>query len=57
VIDTESFLLDIEGQYLIFARTEGTVSADKLVSLYHFNDAMLVTLFCVPDIDFDHGVE
>jgi hypothetical protein len=57
VIDTESFLSDAEGQYSISARTEGTMSADKLVSPHHFDDAMLVTPFCVPDTDFDHGVE
>jgi hypothetical protein len=57
VIDMESFPSDIEGQSSISARTGGTASADKLVSSHHFDDAMLVTSFCVPDTDFDHGVE
>ena len=57
VIAAEGLPSNVEGQSAISARTGGTASAEKLVSPYYFDDAMLVTPFCVPDTEFDHGVE
>lgn len=56
VIAIESLPSTIEGQSATSAHTGGTASADKLVSPHYFEDAMLVTPFCVPDGNFDHSV-
>ena len=56
-IDVKSLPLDMEGQPTMPAHMEGIASADKLVSPHYFEDAMLVTPFCVPDANFDYDVE
>lgn len=56
-IDVRGLLLDIEGQPTMPAHMGGIALADKLVSSHHFEEAMLVTPFCVPDANFDHDVE
>jgi hypothetical protein len=57
VIAIESLPSSVEGQSATSAYTGGAASADKLVSPHYFEDAMLVTPFCVPDGNFDHDVE
>jgi hypothetical protein len=57
VIAVESSPSDIERQSATSPSTGGTASTDKLVSPHHFDDAMLVSPFCVPDTGFDHGVD
>jgi hypothetical protein len=56
VITVESLPPDVEGQSAISARTGGISSADELVSPHYFDEAMLVTPFCVPDTNFNYGV-
>jgi hypothetical protein len=56
-IDVRGLPLDIEGQLTMPAHMGGIASADKLVSPHYFEDAMLVTPFCVLDANFDHDVE
>jgi hypothetical protein len=45
VITVENFSSAIEGQSAVFTRTRGIMSADELVNLYHFKDAIMVTSF------------
>jgi len=57
VTAVETFPSAMEGQPAISACTGSITSADKLVSPHYFEDAMLATPFCVPDANFNHGVE
>jgi hypothetical protein len=56
-IDVRGLPLDVEGQPTMPGHMGGVASADKLVSPHHFEDAMLVTPFCVPGANFDHDME
>jgi hypothetical protein len=56
VITVENFPSAIEGQSAISARTGGSMSADKLVSPHHFEDAMMATSFD-PEVNFDNEIE
>jgi hypothetical protein len=56
-VPIESVPSDIERHSAVSVCTGDIASADKLVSPHYFEDAMLVTPFCVPDGNFDHGVE
>jgi hypothetical protein len=47
----------IEGQSAVSAPTGGIVSADKLVSPHHFEDAMMVTSFYDQEVNFDNEIE
>lgn len=57
VIIVENFPSAIDGQSAISARTGGSMSADKLVSPHHFEDAMMATSFWDPEVNFDHEIE